>query len=101
MFTEHENKQYSLIAEGDFANVLVKKPRYKQTPTYYGTKQEAIERKEFKSGSNDFFFLYGRECPVSNEYLTELDTQTRLEIKTKPMTKSQWEELKAYVDTLY
>ena len=101
MFSEHHNKQYSLIAEGDFSNVLVKRPRYKQTLTYYGTKQDAIDRKEFKSGANDFFFLHGRDCPVSKGYLTKEDDITRIEIKTGPMTKSQWEELKAYVDSLY
>lgn len=101
MFVEHHNKQYSLIAEGDFSNVLVKRPRYKVTPTYYGTKQEAKERNEFQNGSDNFFFLKGRECPISNGFITENDKEVRLEIKTGPLTKKQWEELKDYVDSLY
>lgn len=101
MFTEHFNKQYKLISEGNFANVLIKRPKYKATSTYYGTKEEAIKRNEFKSGSNDFFFLHGRDCPVIKEYLTEEDKEVRLEIKSGPLTKKQWEELKLYMDALY
>ena len=101
MFREHNNKQYSLIAEGDFSNVLVKKPRFKQTSIFYGTKEDSLNRKEFKSGSNDFFFIHGRDCPIINGYLSEIDNQPRIEIKTNAMSKKQWEELKIYVDSLF
>ena len=101
MFAEHSNRQYSRIAEGDFASALVKVPAYRATGTYYGTKEEAAARGQFVKGSADFFFITGTECPVIGGYLSEKSTSVRAELKTGPMTEGQWEELKAYVDALY
>ena len=35
MFKTHYNKQYELIAEGDFSKVLIKKPKYEKTTKYF------------------------------------------------------------------
>ena len=101
MFKTHYNNQYSLISEGDFANVLVKKPKYEKTTKYFGTKEDAISQGVFKNGSNSFFFVHGLETPIIDGYISQLATQPRFEVKTSAMTKNQWEELKEYIDSLY
>lgn len=101
MFKTHFNNQYSLIAEGDFATTLVKKPKYEQTTRYFGTKEDAIHQGVFKNGSNSFFFINGLDTPIINGYMSQLASQTKIEVKTGALTKKQWEELKEYIDSLY
>lgn len=101
MFKVHHNNQYSIIAEGDFASALIKKPKYEKTTTYFGTKEEAQQKGVFKNGSNSFFFIHGLECPIIDGYMSQIASQPKIEIKTKDMTRKQWEELKEYVDNLY
>lgn len=101
MFKTHYNKQYALISEGDFSNILVKKPRYEKTAMYFGTKEYAIEKGIFKSGSSSFFFVNGFDAPIIDGYISQEATQPRYECKTGPMNKAQWEEFKEYMDSLY
>lgn len=101
MFKTHYNKQYELIAEGDFSKVLIKKPKYEKTTKYFGTKEDAINQGVFLNGSNSFFFIKGLEEPIIDGYMSKLATQPRFEIKTSAMNKEQWEELKEYIDSLY
>ena len=101
MFKTHYNKQYELISEGDFSNILVKKPRYEKTTTYFGTKEDAIAQGVFKSGSSSFFFINGFDTPIIDGYTSIIATQPRYEIKTGVMNKKQWEEFKEYMDNLY
>jgi hypothetical protein len=101
MFKTHYNKQYEIIAEGDFCNILVKKPRYEKTTTYFGTKEDAIEKGIFKSGSSSFYFVNGFDTPIIDGYMSQLATQPKFECKTGAMSKAQWDEFKEYMDNLY
>jgi len=101
MFNNSDNKQYTTIAKGDFADSLVKVPKYERTSKFFGTKEFAIEQGIYLSGSSNFFFVAGLESPILNEYLSQQIQEPKVEIRTNAMSKNQWEELKSFVDSLY